>query len=318
MSVTLQDIIDSVNRKMQNFVNHATSEAPGDGVTSEFHIPDKYLVADSLSCMVILRDPATGIETAYPVSIPIQMTVDYETSWVKFVDDTADWATANGAPLAAATILWSYGFRHYSDDDLMDAINAGMRELYPSFYTIDKDVSLTTLQGQLDYDLAEGVDANLVTKVELQLGTVWHKWNSWQSDGGDTVDVIRFTRFPPGAPMRITYAKRPATFPGVDPTLEFLTAHVLDTDLETPPVSPICSFSARLPERALEGVVRWAIHDLTDLARTKRVRGDVAVNAQGENINTYRDLQSAAQYTRFRFDSWLSRNPMPQLIGRRA
>ena len=318
MSVTLQDIIDSVNRKMQNFVNHATSEAPGDGVTTDFHSPDKYLVKDSLSCMVIITDPATGVETQYPISIPNQMTVDYETSWVRFTDTAAAWSADSGAPLAAATILWSYGFRHYSDDDLMDAINAGMRELYPSFYTMDRDVTLTTNDSQLDYDVPLTAEADLVTSVELQLNTYWHKWRSWQSDGGDNVTQIRFTKHPPAAPMRITYAKRPATFPGIDPTTEFLTAHVLDADLETPPVSPICSFSARLPERALEGVVRWSVHDLTDLARTKRVRGDVAVNAQGENINTYRDLQSAAQYTRFRFDSWLSRNPMPQLIGRRA
>ena len=260
---TLEDLRDLVNRRTTNTLDHGTHTETATAYQSVFRLPDQNI--SDLSVTVDGSSTSSG-------------TLDAQSGYYVFGDSGLD---------EGVVAVFTYTFRHWSDEQVNDAINGAIAELWGAFYT-DPEFATFTTTGAASY-AALDVDGNpldnndRVTHVHLWRDPMWVKWEHWSISHNGGQKYVDFSR--PrydGGTVRITYVKPLATF--TDDTVSM-------TDV---------GFDEKTAEMAKWAVVDLAIAELISERIPVRIRDDRAHNSQNEQAIKSYEMVNDAQFYRAR------------------
>lgn len=215
-SYSMLELMDAVNRKLENFAVAAVDEDEGDGDAVIFRLSHDNVVDGSLVCTV--DDVAT---TDY--------TMDYDTGVFTF----------DAAPADDAILYWSYTYKHWPDEDVGMAIQEAVQSLFPAFYVRDIDTSETTTTGTYEYELATIIEA--VTGVWWRSSSTspWKrlKQRRWSIEQDGTTKYLVLHDNPTTGYLKLGVIRRAAPFAA---TSEMLTTIGLPVTAEEPIVLYAC------------------------------------------------------------------------------
>ncbi len=130
---TLNDYVSDVRTSLEDYGNLVTDQFSGDATTIVWQLSSAPILTNSES--VTIAGAAQARTTNY--------TVNYDNGQITFVS----------APAAAAAVVIQYTKVIWRDERIINAVNAGIREMYPAVYRIGEAYVL--LQTQVwDYDLS--------------------------------------------------------------------------------------------------------------------------------------------------------------------
>jgi hypothetical protein len=264
MAVTLLNIRDAVDRKLGNYVMAASSTDSGDGESTVFDLSHSNIIGST-----------------FFVSVDAAIAPSAVCGGV--LDDTAGTYTFTLIPIAEAEIIFSYQYKHWSDDQVLDAINGGIGELFGRFYSEGESTITSTGAQEYDvYDNATPTPAALtfedrITRLEYWSDPHWVRINGWSIRNSGGVKSIHFESAPAsGYTMRVSYVKQPSAF---------------TTDAET-------LTDLGLSDRVKEPLVLYACSELIASRIGPRIRDDRAHNTQNENAIKSYEMVNDAQYFR--------------------
>lgn len=190
MSVTLDELVASVNRELENKTYHGSAEVTGDGSASLFLVaPVGFTVVED-SVSVTINDEATS-----------EYTFDYDSGI----------CTMNSVPTTAHTIHWEFDYVSFSETIVQSAIQAAVQAMFPAFYVTD--VITATSDGET-YEFELGDDVEFLTSLEYMGETSdryyrrkRHRWEVYDDAG---TKYLQFYLAPPAGTLRARVIKRPS------------------------------------------------------------------------------------------------------------
>ena len=200
MSVTRDDLVALVNLELENSTRRGSGQAEADGVLKVFLVaPHGYNVVDNANFLVYLDSVAT---------------TDYT------MDFTNGLCTMNATPASGVIVSFLYDYVYWPDEVVIEAINAGVSSLFPSFYlnTVDETIAAT---GD-DYEYALPDDAEYVCGVSFRTDSTspWKRYrreNRFEVIKNGTDNTIRFYTPPGDGTLRVQYISRPVEMMNTDP-----------------------------------------------------------------------------------------------------
>ena len=270
---SLESLIALVNSELENHTMYGSWQAEGDGTTTSFTVaPLARYIVDNSAWVV----DAGGTE----------FTMDFDSGVITF-----DAAPALSVPLTAK-------FNHacWTDELVLQAVNAGINNLFPAFYVPKADTSIPLVADTYEYALPP--ETQFITAVETRADAAGaytkmaRSKYEWLSDG-DHLN-LRFFSAPTGF-MRVRCINRPS--PLVEPS---------DT-LET---------TAGLPARAKGPIISYACWYLLTQKIAPRIRSDIAVNTQGVGTLSPRQINDGVQAWMMRYQLQVAANKMPPWMSR--
>ncbi len=289
MAVDLGDILDSVRRNLRILDDFSHAKAVGDGESVKYRLPDYPVVdAETLVC----EKEATAGQEDYAVVSSNDYTVDEDNGFFTF--DTA--------PALDIGIRWTWKWRTFEDDDLIELVNAGVRYLAPDITPLETvDDTLTTTSDEREYAVT---GAERVTRVELRLEDTdpWLTVHDWRSIRTATGITVHFTADVNECEMRVTYLTLPTAFSLIDipedPGPPIVPAVLVLDQLLT---------STSLSETAYDPLVAFVVWQLMTRIWRRRGINDLAQNQKEESEVTMRDLQALENHSRVLFELNLAR-----------
>jgi hypothetical protein len=144
MSVTLENLVDQVNEKLENNAARGTATATGDGTSTTYQVSPigRRIVDNALfACYVDGVEDATG-------------TMDFSSGVYTFPA-----ATTSGDVLT-----WVFDYVYWPESLVIQAVNAGVASLFPSFYGVTD--AITAMDGST-YEIDVGTtESEFVRQVE--------------------------------------------------------------------------------------------------------------------------------------------------------
>lgn len=278
---TLGEIIERFRYETRDFARICSAEAVGDGVSLFFQIPDYPIVEDSLWVRLQTGDEA-------PVDQTERWTVDLESGQFHL---TGIWLTT--PPSDEQKLLWSWQWTRWSQLELMNYVNAGVRYIGQEYEVEQEDDTLVTVDNTYEYAVPAG--AKRITKVELRYSDDdrWRISHNWRSRTINGVPRIIFKFNPGEQQLRVTTVSRPTLFLTSEPDpLPDGWVSVLGQTLE----------DTGLPDEAFEPLLWYTLWQAFESKLTHRSRDDAAQHAKEESTVTMRDLEARSSKIKTIFD----------------
>ena len=241
----------------------------------------KFKTVTSIALPVLTNDVTDTVTVATGTSVVCTVATVANTSWI--VDYDTGWLEFDSAPADAAAIVWNYQYTHFPHDSIFNAINHGVDRLFPFFYVVDVDTTLSTVTGTYEYTMQTGTED--VVSVEWRSSSTY-PWTPllrrryrFQKHGTARTLILRDS--PPAGSLRVCYIKRPALFTADSDSL---------TDLE-------------LPDRAAGPLITFASWWLLNERLAARAQSDEAIANLGEGAAPIAEMQRAAAAFRIAFES---------------
>jgi len=278
MSVTRLNLVSLVNAELENYSTNGFASTAGDGTSTQFRIaPNGYHVIEG-SVVVTLDDVSTAAFT---------------------VDSYQGVLTLNVAPALGVVVNISFQYAYWSNTLVLQAINAGLNNLFPSFYSHTVDSTSVVGDGSTtEFPLAAGAEFIVAVDNKGDSDTKYTRQArskyDWYWSG--PVLTLRFYAAPSsGGGMRVRCINRPAP----------LLAD--GDDLLT---------KSGIPERAQDCIISYACYYLLTQKIAPRVRSDIAVNTIGVGTLSPRQINDAIQAWMSRFQFQLAATKMPPWMSR--
>ena len=140
------DLVALVNGELENHAASGSWSAAGDGITTTFTVaPLARYIVDSDAWVV----GAGGVATT-------EFTMDFDSGVITFDD-----APALSVPLTA-----QFSHVYWADGLVLQAINAGINNLFPAFYVPKADTSISLVADTYEYALPP--ETQFITAVETR------------------------------------------------------------------------------------------------------------------------------------------------------
>ena len=204
-TVTLADLRSAVNRKLRNFLFWMDYTDSGDGTRRAFSLPASNIVEGSLT-----------------------VTVDGVAATVGSAD--YDWGTGylSTVPAQDSAVRYRYQCRLWDDDDVKDALNAGIRRFASRFAMEDTDSTIAVDGTSFEYAVPDTV--GYISRIDI-LGTGATQYlkmhNGWETFTTAGTKYVRFF-VPPASnsTLRLVHFRKPGFLSDAEDTLE-ASGHVL-------------------------------------------------------------------------------------------
>jgi hypothetical protein len=252
MSITLANLKTRVLNKLQDYAQYATATitvSAADASAKKFKLPKEHLVSGSVTLTVDGTVKTEGVAADF--------TVDYDSGWVSFTS----------APGEGKVIVVTYQFRLFSDTDLVQAINQGLRHAWPYLPTRKTDTSLTAVSSTAEYTLPS--DVAYIERLESSLdgGSTYSREYDWTTyeDSDSNGNEVRMLRMLAGVDgkLRMRYVRRFTEMSS--------TSHEMQKD-------------AHIKEAAAEPVVYYACWQLLYEQIIRRQRSPEFLNDEAPNV----------------------------------
>jgi len=275
-SGSLEGLVGMVNSELENHTSSGPWQAVGDGTTTSFTVAPlaRYIVNDSAWVV-----EASGVATT-------EFTMDFDSGVITF-----DVAPALSVPLTA-----QFNHAYWTDELVLQAVNAGINNLFPAFYVPKADTSISLVADTYEYALPP--ETQFITAVETRSANTGaytkmaRSKYEWLSDGDHL--TLRFFSAPTGF-MRVRCINRPSPLVGLNDTL---------------------SDTAGLPARAKDPIISYACWYLLTQKIAPRIRSDIAVNTQGVGTLSPRQINDGVQAWMMRYQLQIAANRMPPWMAR--
>lgn len=175
---TLLELRTKVRQRLTDFPAFASSTALGDGVKYHWSLRDHPLVVDSVA--VSVSGAALSESPTYPPSAGT-FYLDYDSGALTF----------GTVPALTAPIVISYQKVKLSDEEVNDAINAGIDYIGGDFYAIASDSRNTLSYTVLGYPIPAGTEN--VSRVEGNDGSMTYRLEGWSLVPVPTYSVTAYT-----------------------------------------------------------------------------------------------------------------------------
>lgn len=254
-TTSLASLIDIIERKMQNWALFAQYTERGDGETYVFRL---YRGATINGSVVVKVDGVVQVA-------PTQYTVDYEAGLLTFVT----------APPDGAVIFISYQFKFYSQDDILDALNQAVVDVWAEIPPVSADTTTITglSPGTYEYSLPD--DCERIIRVEYRPTemSMYELVTGWRVVRNGFTKMLKLLSPQPTGTYRLHYVASPGQFTSIDDSLEGATG---------------------LPASAKWAVIYLACFYMLEDKLLSRVRTNQFKNAEGVNVPKIYEVQRVA------------------------
>lgn len=181
----------------------ANEQANGDGTTLLFQM-QKVPIYDDQNTIVTVAGTTVPIVRSRDQLTSNNVYVDFDNGMVLFGQGNAPPAASNNVAIQKTRVRWTDGV-------LIDALNGGLRQLFPRRFKRAVDTSITLQVNQWDYTLPNPFFDPSAQIISVSVQEVPSSVNrpvpisGWTQRGLTTIDIPTSQRYTPGATVWIEY-----------------------------------------------------------------------------------------------------------------
>jgi len=291
MTVTLQDLLDDANDNLEDWPEDGSSTIEPDGYQTRFHLPDKFILENTVGMVIIAANEAQTYWSEDPtLQADNSFSVNYKTSWL----------TTKTAPVQTTTAEFAYLFKHWPDELLTRYINNSLSFLFPSFYA-RRTASITADSSTYDYAVTDDDDLVPLAITEVALaesGSMSTRLTPNRDYRVLRPDVetanLRVFSPPSSGTIEVTFAARPRPFAELTDTLGDLG----------------------LPDSMREAIGCYTCWKALAQKMPARTRTDTVSNYQNEGMITFSDQTRSVQLWKILLDAEVEANKMRHWVAK--
>jgi hypothetical protein len=263
----------------------ANEQANGDGVTTLFQM-QKVPIYDDQNTIVVMSGNTVPIVRSRDLLTGANVYVDFDNGMVLFGQGNAPPAASNNVAIQKTRVRWTDGV-------LIDALNGGLRQLFPRLFKRGVDTSITLQVNQWDYTLSNAFFDSRTQIISVSVQEVPSSVNrpvpisGWTQRGLNTIDIPTSQRYTPGATVWIEYRGPFRSLAELDPQMKDLPLY-------------------------------YAAGQLLGFDEARRTRADTQSPAAESSANPPMYQQNAGSWFMNQFNAMLAANPMRPMMMPRA